>query len=196
MISNEKIYVNVFFDLGNSNLSIKNKKGESVRWGYPLKQVDIFIFDLNGNFVNHFQIYAKFNENKKYGIDRHLHDIIRIDKKDRIYLKTFVDGSKWNHISCEMKFGNMEYAPPEEDPSDTLSLNIFATIPYTVWLYDPQKEKWQVHAKVEEPEYGSSFFPAETSCWDVDAQGNLYYLVWARDALEIWMVPAPEQKNK
>lgn len=191
MIRNEKIYAFIYFDPAKPDLSVKDKKGRSIRWGYPLQQADIFIYDINGNFINHYSVWFKRNENKKYGIDMDLFDIIRIDNKNRIYFKSFINGGTWNHISCEVKMSNIENAVIEEDllSSDTFSLAIFATISYVVWVYDLDKKVWRTQAQVEEPIYGGSF-ALKTSCWDVDAHGNLYYLKWAKDALEVWMVPA------
>ena len=194
IVKNERIYICAYFDPVKTVLSIKNKKNKPVRWGYPLQQLDIFIFNFNGEFINHY--HTKFNEmeNKKYAIDKDFYDIVRIDDKSRLYIKSFVDGSVWYHMNCEIKKDNIESITIDEDLPDVIDLPTFAIIPYIIWMYDPEKQIWQIKAKVEEPVYGGSFSP-KTSCWDVDAQGNLYYLKWTKDALEVWMVPANESRK-
>lgn len=194
IIKYERMFLFLYLDPAKSDLSIKDRRNKSVRREYPLQRIQVFIFSLNGDFVDHYVADFKEKDFEKYGVDSDLFGSVEFDSNNKMYIKSFIKDSKWEHIECYLNVKNTKIEIDYQMESEVFELPIFALIHYKVWMYDPINKVWQMRAEVQEPEYGSSFFP-HTNSWDVDAQGNLYYLKWTRDALEVWMVPASGTKK-
>ena len=66
----------------------------------------------------------------------------------------------------------------------------FAVKQVPIQEYAPDGKRIGLRAVIPIADYGGPGGPVEP--WDVDAPGNLYYLVWTKDALEVWLAPVPE----
>jgi len=71
-------------------------------------------------------------------------------------------------------------------------LKTFAITSHVVWRIDPDKKTMRKIGTVYEPHYSDTGFSPRTVSWDIDPDGNLYYLRWAKSELEIWMIPASQ----
>lgn len=92
-----------------------------------------------------------------------------IDGRGHHYVEVIPNGSEWQLLETE--FGNMYVSPR------------------LVLEYDASGQFVGVRGKVYCP-YFSGVESGMKRYWDVDTVGNLYYLKWTKDGVEVWLSPA------
>jgi hypothetical protein len=193
-IKNEKIYFLSFYKYsGKYNKSIKNKLGEDAFVGYTLNKISYVVYSLDGDFLYKKDItFAEEDEIMKYGFRPWLNDV-KIDKDENLYVSLFVPNTTWKHLDCvkEKKYLKLENYSFEIE-GDKRHLETFAITSHVVWRIDPDKKTMRKIGTVYEPHYSDTGTFPRTVSWDIDPDGNLYYLRWAKSELEIWMIPASQ----
>jgi hypothetical protein len=194
LIKNDKIFFFAFYqDYTGDSKVIKDNLNENVVTGYALEQISYIVYSLDGDFLYKKDIsFKKEDEIMKYGFVHWLNDI-KIDKDENLYVSLFVPNTTWKHLDCvkEKKYLKLENYSFEIE-GDKRHLETFAITSHVVWRIDPDKKTMRKIGTVYEPHYSDTGTFPRTVSWDIDPDGNLYYLRWAKSELEIWMIPASQ----